>query len=225
MGIFSRIGDIINANIIHMLDKSEDPEKMVRLMIQEMEDTLVEVKSSAAKIIADQRMVDRQIEGHLRDETRWMEKAELALQNQRDDLARGALVERSKLAEKRASLEHHQKVCEESLVQFRKDISALEEKLEDAKGRQKQIVMRKRAAAGQNEILRTLEHAKSGAGAFSKFEQFERDIDRLEGHTDALRMGETAAAGLAKELDDMQRSAAVESELASLRARVSKEKV
>lgn len=218
MGIFSRITDIVNSNILHMIEKSEDPQKMVRLMIQEMEDTLVEVKSSAAKIIADQRQMERELEHIDEDSKNWQEKAELAISKGRDDLAKGALVEKNKLEERKNQVMKRKDFTDKSLKQFRDDIAALETKLEDAKDRQKQIINRKRTVHGQNQILDTLNQVKSNS-AFDKFERFERDLDRLEGKTEAMRMG-TQKASLQEELSKLQSDSKIEDELAALKERM-----
>lgn len=222
MGIFSRISDIANANILHMLEKAEDPEKMVRLMIQEMEDTLVEVKSSAAKVIAEQRQIEREIDLLNKDEQKWQEKAELAISKERDDLARGALAEKAKRVEKRNELTDQLEHLNQSLKSFRSDINALEEKLLDAKKRRKQLIIRNRTVQSQYNIQKTLQYAKS-RGAFEKFERFERDMDRIEGESDSMRMGITKEKSLEEELNELKQQSIIEDELLMLKKKLGKE--
>lgn len=220
MGVFSRLSDIINANILNMLDKAEDPEKMVRLMIQEMEDTLIEVKSSAAKIISDQKGLERQIEKVKSDETAWQDKAELAVSKDRDDLARGALAEKAKLNDLRLGLEKRLSESKSSLGVFRSDINELENKLADARNRQKSIIMRKRTAQSQLEIHTRLQESASGK-AFNRFEQFERDLDRLEGNVDIMR-NSSETPSLSEEIDKLKKDSEIEDALQSLKKKAGK---
>lgn len=133
MGIFTRFGDIVNSNINAILDKAEDPEKIVRLMIQEMEDTLVEVRSAAARSIADKKDLNRKIEALDRDLSDWGGKAELALRKGREDLAKAALVEKSRVSATVDVLKQDYLAVDEGLAKLNEDIARLESKLADAK--------------------------------------------------------------------------------------------
>jgi phage shock protein A len=137
MGIFTRFSDIVNSNINAILDKAEDPEKIVRLMIQEMEDTLVEVRSAAARSIADKKDLNRKIEMLDREKNDWDDKAELAMRKGREDLAKAALVEKSRVASAVDVLKEDYVAVDEGLAKLNEDIARLESKLEDAKSRQK----------------------------------------------------------------------------------------
>ena len=144
MGIFSRFTDIINSNINNLLDKAEDPAKMVRLIIQEMEDTLVEVRSSSAKTLADKKELTRQVIRFDNDAQQWQEKAELALSKDREDLARSALMEKKKSTESSQSLVQELVGVEEHIAKLQDEISQLQDKLADAKSRQKAIIIREK---------------------------------------------------------------------------------
>ncbi len=146
MGIFTRFSDIVNSNINAILDKAEDPEKIVRLMIQEMEDTLVEVRSAAARSIADKKDLNRRIETLERDLSNWDGKAELALRKEREDLAKAALVEKSRVAAAVDVLKQDYLAVDEGLAKLNEDISRLESKLDDAKTRQKALLARHKTA-------------------------------------------------------------------------------
>lgn len=137
MGIFSRFTDIVNSNINALLDKAEDPEKMVRLIIQEMEDTLVEVRSASAKTLANKKEIVSQINKYEADANDWQMKAELALSKDRDDLARAALQERKKSAEAAETLTNELTVVEQQISKLQDEIGQLQDKLADAKSRQK----------------------------------------------------------------------------------------
>merc|ERR1712000_186114 len=179
MGIFSRFTDIVNSNINALLDKAEDPEKMVRLIIQEMEDTLVEVRSASAKTIASKNEADAQD---------WQAKAELALSKDREDLARAALQERKKAAEAAVALGKELAVVEEQISKLQDEVGQLQDKLADAKARQKAIIMRQKTASSRLEVKRTLDSSKVDA-AMGRFEQYERKIDDLESQVEAYDLG------------------------------------
>ena len=146
MGIFSRLTDIINSNINALLDKAEDPEKMVRLIIQEMEETLVEVRTQSAKLIADKKELGRRGERLTREADDWETKAETALANSREDLARAALKEKTRALETAELIANDLGVVEENLLKLGSDITALQQKLGDAKSRQKALIVRSKAA-------------------------------------------------------------------------------
>lgn len=215
MGIFSRMSDIVNANLLSMLDKAEDPEKMVRLMIQEMEDTLIEVKTSAAKVISDQKGLERQIDAISHEEQNWRSKAELAVAKGRDDLARGALNEKSRRSEIRVTLDTQLNTSQESLNVFRKDIQELEKKLLDARARQKTIIMRQRTARSQIEIQNRIQSSQTGK-AFSRFEQYEKELDRMEGTVEAFRMSPESDS-LSNEINKLQKDTEIEDELDAMK--------
>jgi len=141
MGIFTRFSDIVNSNINAILDKAEDPEKIVRLMIQEMEDTLVEVRSAAARSIADKKDLNRKLESLDRERRDWDQKAELAIRKGREDLAKAALVEKSRVTSAAEILKQDYLAVDEGLSKLNEDIARLESKLEDAKTRQKALLV------------------------------------------------------------------------------------
>lgn len=216
MTIFSRMTDIINANLNALLDKAEDPEKMVRLIIQEMEETLVEVRTTSARAIADRKELSRR-RGVLQDEAgEWQRKAELAIAKNREDLARAALVERSKAADQAQTLDEELGVLDETLAKLNDDIHALQEKIKDAKNRQNAIILRGQAAQARVGVRRQLSNHNID-DAMTRFEQYERKMDDLEGQVESYDMGQRS---LASEIDELDRDQAVDEELEQLKARV-----
>ncbi len=217
MGIFSRFSDIVNSNINSILDKAEDPEKLVRLMIQEMEDTLVEVRSAAARAIADKKGLNRKLAALEGEEKEWQEKAELAVSKNRDDLAKAALAEKSRAAEAVAGLREQYGLIEEGLAKLNDDIARLEVKIADAKNRQKALLMRHRTAGSRLELRKKIYDYKI-EDALVRFEQFERKMENMEGRVEAYDLG--SQNELYRELNDLENSEAVEEELAALKKKI-----
>jgi phage shock protein A len=217
MGIFSRFSDIVNSNINAILDKAEDPEKMVRLMIQEMEDTLVEVRSAAARAIADKKEITRRLGALDRDVAEWQRKAELAVGKGRDDLAKAALAEKARVAALGDSLRAQFKQLEEGLAKLNDDIGRLEAKLADAKTRQKALLMRHMTASNRLEVRKRLHDGKID-DALGRFEYFERKMEHLEGKVEAYDLG------LKKDLKDqfanLESEDSIEAELQTLKQKM-----
>ncbi|MCW3171016.1 phage shock protein PspA [Shewanella subflava] len=217
MGIFSRFADIVNSNISAILDKAEDPEKMVRLIIQEMEDTVVEVRSTSAKVLAEKKELLRRI-GRVQEQVQdWEQKAELAISKDREDLAKAALVEKQKTATLLATLEAELKVVEEHIARLKDEVSQLQEKLTDARARQKTIIMRKQTATSRLEVKKQLDSSKID-DAMMKFEQYERRVEGLEAQVDAYDLGKKST--LDDEFAALAAEDSVNDELAALKAKV-----
>ena len=202
MSVFSRITDIVNSNINSLLDKAEDPEKMVRLIIQEMEETLVEVRTTSARAIADKKELSRRRDLLKHEAGEWQRKAELAIAKDRDDLARAALVERSKAADQAQTLDEELGVLDETLAKLNDDIHALQEKIKDAKNRQNAIILRGQAAQARVGVRRQLSNHNID-DAMTRFEQYERKMDDLEGQVESYDMGQRS---LASEIDELDRN-------------------
>ncbi|MFC0444749.1 phage shock protein PspA [Pseudidiomarina halophila] len=220
MGIFSRFSDIVNSNINALLDKAEDPEKMVRLIIQEMEDTLVEVRSTSARLIAEKKDTERQMSRYENDVAEWEKKAELALSKDRDDLARLALVEKRKADDAVASLNVDIDRINEHLNRLNEEVGQLQEKLADAKARQKTIIMRQRAVSSRLEVKKRIDSGKID-DAMLRFERYESKIDDLESQVEAYDMGKKT---LRDEFAELEGEDKINDELEALKARVKKEK-
>jgi phage shock protein A len=218
MGIFSRFTDIINSNINSILDKAEDPEKMVRLIIQEMEDTLVEVRSSSAKTLADKKDLTRQVTRLQADVIMWQQKAELALSKGRDDLARGALVEKGKCEEAANAMTEELAHFDQHIAKLQDEIGQLQDKLADAKARQKAIIIRGKTASSRLKVKSKLDSAKVD-DALSRFDRYERKIDDLESQVEAFDLGKQS---LADEIADLESDDSIDNELEALKAKMQK---
>jgi phage shock protein A len=188
MGIFTRFSDIVNSNINAILDKAEDPEKIVRLMIQEMEDTLVEVRSAAARSIADKKDLNRKLESLEKELREWDAKAELAIRKGREDLAKAALVEKSRVSAAVELIKFDYAAVDEGLGKLNEDISRLESKLQDAKARQKSLLARHKTANSRLAARKKI-HDYKIEDAMVRFEQYTRRIDDVEGRIEAYDLG------------------------------------
>jgi len=216
MGIFSRFTDIINSNINNLLDKAEDPAKMVRLIIQEMEDTLVEVRSSSAKTLADKKELARQVSRLEQDAEQWQAKAELALNKDREDLARAALMEKKKSSESAQALVDELAHTDEHLSKLQGEISQLQDKLSDAKVRQKAIIIREKSASSRLKVKENI-HSTRVNDALSRFDHYERKVDDIEAEIESYDLG---SKSLADEIADLESDDKVDDELAQLKAKM-----
>jgi len=218
MGIFTRFRDIISSNINAILDKAEDPEKLIRLMIREMEDTLVEIKAACAGAMASSKKVQRQLD-HLHDHTRlWEEKAELAVKRGRDNLAREALIEKRRYARRIDGLENELNEHTLLIEQYQSDIRQLEDKLKSARDKQRMLVQRhihaNRKRRAQEEIRRV-----DSSEAMLKFDELENRIERMEAEADLVNFGKKTA--LEAEFDTLGADEEIEKELQALKTTAS----
>ena len=218
MGIFSRLSDIINSNINSLLDKAEDPEKMIRMVIQEMEETLVEVRSTTAKIIADKKELVRRNEKLAKQAEDWQQKAELALSKQREDLAKAALIEKAQVNEVIELVREDMHKLDESLDKLSREIEQLQLKLNDARARQKAMLMRHSATQSRQAVNSKLYNTNID-NAMNRFEHFERKIETMESEIEASVIGKK---GIAAEFEALEKEGKIEQELAALKAKLEK---
>ncbi|MEM7780980.1 MAG: phage shock protein PspA [Pseudomonadota bacterium] len=221
MGIFSRTRDIIAANFTDMLDKADDPSKMIRMIILEMEETLVEVRASAARTIADQKEMRRHVIKLDRLQADWGEKAQLALSKEREDLARAALVEKKKATDMADQLKAEIAVLDDALRAYEEDIQKLQHRLREARSRQTQIAARLESA--ENRVkLRTLMTTERTDEALAKFDQLERRVDYAEGRADAIQIGQDGQPSLSDEIAALAGSDAIDDELEQMKKALGK---
>jgi phage shock protein A len=220
MGIFSRTRDIIAANVTDLLDKAEDPAKMIRMIILEMEETLVEVRASAARTIADQKEMRRQIAKLEKLQDSWTEKAELALSKDREDLAKAALIEKQKAGDMAESLKAEINVLDDALRASETDIAKLQTKLREARTRQNAIMSRLESAQNRAR-MREMYGGSKVEEAFSRFDVLERRADYVEGQADALALGAPPKT-LEEEISELRSSEKVDAELEAMKAAMKK---
>jgi phage shock protein A len=215
MSIFSRTRDIFAANMTELLDRAEDPARMIRMIILEMEETLVEVRASAAKTIADGKDMRRTLNRLDELQSSWTEKAELALSKDREDLAKAALIERQKAADMALGLKEEIKVIDDTLRSYETDIAKLQNKLREARARQNAISHRLESAVTRAKA-RELLNGNRTEDAFSRFDVLERRADFAEGRAEA--MGMTGPKSLEEEIFDLKASDKVDAELEAMKA-------
>lgn len=216
MSIFNRLSDIINSNISSLLDKAENPEKMIRMVIQEMEETLVEVRSGTAKVIAEKKTLSRRAEQLKKQALDWESKAELALSKGREDLAKAALMEKSNINSNVEITEKDLLKLDETLDKLSVEIEQLQAKLNDARARQKTIVMRTSATESRLNVNRQL-HNYSVDNAMDKFEYYEKKIDQMEGQMDSIHIEQR---GLQSEFDELEKQESIDQELEDLKSKL-----
>ncbi len=217
MGIFSRMTDIINSNINAMLDQAEDPEKMVRLIIQEMEDTLVEVRSSSARVIADRKAATRRLEQVREEAQSWERKARLAIAKDREDLARAALQEKRAIEEEIAVVEAELATTDEHINQLNDEVAQLQSKLDDARAKQKALLMRGKTVQSRIKVKRQMQR-EALDNAFHRFEHFERRMDTLESQLEAMDVGRDVPPDLAAQIESLEDDENLNDELQRLKS-------
>lgn len=221
MGIFSRLSDIINSNLNSLLDRAEDPEKMIRLIIQEMEETLVEVRSSSARVIADKKDAYRRLDRLRTEAGDWEAKARLALEKGREDLARAALAEQQAIDQEVAVVEKEFTALDDHLAHLSEEISQLQAKLNDAKSKQKALLMRQKTVTTRLKTRGQLSREQL-SDAFEKFEHYERKMDNLESQLEADDLGRDPKSNLKQEIDSLVKDDAVNEALERLKKDLNK---
>ncbi|WP_144393725.1 phage shock protein PspA [Pleionea sediminis] len=217
MGIFSRFSDIVNSNINALLDKAENPEKLVRMIIQEMEQTLVEVRSTSAKTLADKKELTRKLAAAEREISGWQEKAELAISKGREDLAKAALKEKG-LIEQRIDVQKKEMLeLDNALESLKEDVSRLQSKLDEAICRRDSMLLRHETLTKQKEIKQQI-YRPNLDSAFEKFEAFERKMDQMEAEVEALDLGRNS--NLKSEIDELVTNERLDQELEALKKKV-----
>jgi len=215
MGIFTRFRDIVGSNINSMLDRAEDPEKLIKLMIQEMEDTLIELKSACAGVMAESKKIERQSSALDQRQEYWEAKANLAVQKGRDDLAREALLEKRRHSERFQALAYELSEHEALLAQYQEDIRQLEDKLKNAREKERMLVQRHIHAVRKKRAQEEMRRIDSAEAVF-KFEELEHRIEHMEAEADLVNFGRKPT--LEDELERLSLDDEIESELKAIKA-------
>jgi phage shock protein A len=216
MGMFSRINDIVQANLNAMLDKAEDPEKIIRLIIQEMEETLVEVRTDAARFIAQQKTLTRERSAIEKSIADWQYKAQLAVNNDKESLAKAALVEKQKYVAKGQAIDEQLSQLSESVDKIQQDTARLNEKLVEAKQKQKSLVTRKNSATTRLKV-KAVDSASKVDDAMMRFEHYEQRIDYLEAQVDAYDVTDQKTTSLNDEFAALKQDETIDKELAEMK--------
>jgi len=216
MGVFSRVRDIVSSNINAMLDRAEDPDKLVRLMIQEMEDTLVEIKASCAGAMAAKKKTQRALEDHQERARSWEQRAELAVGKGREDLAREALMEKRRYLQRVETLEDEMGQTQDIIAQYQEQIAQLEEKLATAREKQRLLVQRHVHARDRKRAQEDIRRFET-SDVFLRFEQFENRIERMEAEAEMVNFGRTPS--LEDEFARLAEVEEIECELEALKAK------
>lgn len=219
MGIFSRMGDIINSNLNAMVDKAENPEKIARLIISEMEDTLIEVRTNAARSIAEKKELARKAESYDARAAEWGAKAELALEKGREDLARGAVQAKQQATQMAAVVRSEIEVLDETVTKADADLGKLQSKLNEAKAKHKSLIARGQTAETRIRVRSQITDTKVD-DALARYERMERKVDELEAHVEAFDLGQ--GQSLEAQFAEIEADEAVEAELAALKASMKK---
>lgn len=215
MGIFSRMGDIINSNLNAMIDKAENPEKIARLIIQEMEDTLVEVRTDAARNIAERKELTRKVEAYKERAGEWAVKAELAITKDREDLARGALQAKQQAENMAEVVAREIEILDEAVAKADADLAKLQTKLDEARAKHKALAMRGNVAQNQIRMRSKITDHKVD-DALARYERMERKVDELEAQVEAFDLG--SGETLESQFAQLEADEAIEAELAALKA-------
>ena len=218
MSIFNRVNDVIQSNIAAMLDKAEDPEKLLNLMLSEMQEALNECRSTAAAFLCEEKTLKRQIAQKQKDLTLWQTKAELAVAKNRDDLAKSALVEKQRVDEQIAAKNTQLNTLKESIEKITADCERLQQKMAQAKSKQAQLIKRHDIVAAREKVNMQL-HSDKVANALSRFEMIEQKVEGIEAQVDAYELTNTAQSN-AEQIESLVKNEKIDAELARLKASV-----
>jgi len=218
MSIFNRVNDVIQSNIAAMLDKAEDPEKLLNLMLSEMQEALNECRSTAAALLCEEKTLKRQIAQKQKDLTLWQTKAELAVAKNRDDLAKSALVEKQRVDEQIAAKNTQLNTLKESIEKITADCERLQQKMAQAKSKQAQLIKRHDIVAAREKVNMQL-HSDKVVNALSRFEMIEQKVEGIEAQVDAYELTNTAQS-TAEQIESLVKNEKIDAELARLKASV-----
>ncbi|PIP79971.1 MAG: phage shock protein PspA [Gammaproteobacteria bacterium CG22_combo_CG10-13_8_21_14_all_40_8] len=217
MGMFTRFNDIISSNINALLDKAEEPKKLIKLMIVEMENALAEARTSAAVILADKKTIEREIKQLSEQSQGWVEKAELALRHEKEDLAKAALQEKNRCIQLIESKTKELSILQQSLNGLEVDLQRLQSKLNEALNKQKRLDQQCESLQKRKQI-HLVSHQYQRDKTLNKLEGFERKLDRLEAEVESFDLGNKP--GLAQQIEALAANEELENELQALKQKM-----
>ena len=218
MGIFGRLSDIFKANINDMLDKAEDPEKMIKQMILEMQEAYKDATSGVAASMANQKALERQLETYKQQSASWEQKAMQALKINNEDLARKALAEKAESDKQVAQYERLVATATDATSKMRAQLDALKDRIEEAKAKEQLLIARSKTAKAQKEVSEHLGGINDTS--FSKFDKFEQEIEKTEAEADLSSGVDSESANTQKQFDDLEKNATVDDEMAKLKEKM-----
>ena len=216
MGIFNRVTDIVQANIVSILDKAEDPEKLLNLMLSEMQDALTECRITTAALLCEEKTLKRQIENKNNNLVYWQDKAELAIERGRDDLAKSALLEKQTISNTVVAKQLQLETLQQSITKMTADCQRLQQRIAEAKAKQTQLVQRHNIVAARGQINSQLQSEKV-AHALSRFEKVEQRVEGIEAQVEAYELTDSENT-IAAQIDALVKNEQVDAELARLKA-------
>ncbi|MBB1405497.1 PspA/IM30 family protein [Pseudoalteromonas sp. SG44-5] len=216
MGIFNRVNDIVQANIVSILDKAEDPEKLLNLMLSEMQDALTECRITTAALLCEEKTLKRQIENKNNNLVYWQDKAELAIERGRDDLAKSALLEKQTISNTVVAKQLQLETLQQSITKMTADCQRLQQRIAEAKAKQTQLVQRHNIVAARGQINSQLQSEKV-AHALSRFEKVEQRVEGIEAQVEAYELTDSENT-IAAQIDALVKNEQVDAELARLKA-------
>ncbi|MBE0421538.1 PspA/IM30 family protein [Pseudoalteromonas nigrifaciens] len=216
MGIFNRVTDIVQANIVSILDKAEDPEKLLNLMLSEMQDALTECRITTAALLCEEKTLKRQIENKNNNLVYWQDKAELAIERGRDDLAKSALLEKQTISNTVVAKQLQLETLQQSIPKMTADCQRLQQRIAEAKAKQTQLVQRHNIVTARGQINSQLQSEKV-AHALSRFEKVEQRVEGIEAQVEAYELTDSENT-IAAQIDALVKNEQVDAELARLKA-------
>jgi len=216
MGIFNRVNDVIQSNIVAMLDKAEDPEKLLNLMLIEMQDALNESRSTAAALLCEEKVINRQIDTKKTEFAAWQVKAERAVEKGCDDLAKSALLEKQRVNESIENKQTQLETLQESIAKIKVDCERLQQRMAMAKTKQTQLMQRHNLAIARERITTQLQSNKV-AHALSRFDQVEQRVEGIEAQIEAYELTDSANT-TASQIEALVKNEKIDAELARLKA-------
>ncbi len=219
MSVFKRFSDVLNSNLNAMLDKAENPEKLVRMIISEMENTLLNVRTESAKTIADKKEMERQIKNYQDEVESWQKRAELALEKGREDLAKQALQEKHRVEQAIDAQQKEFAALEVALERLDHDIAKLQGKLNEAVARRKAIVARHETVKATVHMRKSIDSSSIDT-ALSRFDRFEKRMDQLEAEVEAMDLGRNVS--LSQQIDSLEHDEELDKELEALKSKMKK---